>query len=158
MSTFPLPLTQLVHENLSVVMTFAFSRGPLERLVEEKFAGEWKYLRKFVFDIAEARAIKGCIELAVYLRALDDEEKMSAWLRENSGRSFGQVTGADGSTKPLALREVANKIIHAADFSWDFSTENKPFLICTPRGDNQRWRQASIDIVAVAAFCGQLMS
>jgi len=157
MSTFPLPLTQLVHENLSIVMTFAFSRGPLERLVEKKFEGEWKYLRKFVFEIAEERAIKGCIELAIYLRALDDEEKMSVWLRENSGRTFGQVTSSDGSTTPLALREVANKIIHAASFSWDFSTENKPFLICMPR-DNQRWRQANIDIVALAAFCGQLMS
>jgi hypothetical protein len=157
MSTFPLPLTQLVHENLSAVMTFAFSRGPLEQLIETKFEGEWKYLRKFVLDIAEARAIKSCIELAVYLRALDDEEKMSAWLRQNSGRAFGQVTNSDGSTDRLALREVANKIIHAATFSWDFSAENKPFLICTPR-DNQRWRQANIDIVAVAAFCGQLMS
>jgi len=157
MSTFPLPLTQLVHENLSVVMTFAFSRGPLEQLIDKRFQGEWKYLRKFVFDISEARAIKGCIELAVYLRALDDEEKMSAWLRENSGRTFGQVIGSDGSVKPLALREVANKIIHAASFSWDFATENKPLLICSPR-DNQRWQQANIDIVAVAAFCGQLMS
>jgi hypothetical protein len=157
MSTFPLPLTQLVHENLSVVMTFAFSRGPLEQFLEKKFEGEWKYLRKFVFDISEARAIKGCIELAVYLRALDDEEKMSAWLRENSGRSFGLVTGSDGSTQPLGLREVANKIIHAASFAWDFSTENRPLLMCAPR-DNQRWRQANIDIVAVAAFCGGLMS
>ncbi|MGA7985336.1 MAG: hypothetical protein WCA01_09185, partial [Burkholderiales bacterium] len=67
MSTFPLPLTQLVHENLSVVMTFAFSRGPLEQLLEKRFEGEWKYLRKFALDISEARAIKGCIELAVYL-------------------------------------------------------------------------------------------
>ena len=157
MATFPLPLTQLVHENLSIVMTFAFSRGPLEQLIENKFLGEWKYLRKFVFDIAEARTIKACIELAIYLRVLDDEEKMSAWLRENSGRAFGQVTSSNGSTERLALREVANKIIHAADYAWDFSTENKPFLICTPR-DNQRWREARIDIVAVAAFCGQLMS
>ena len=138
-------------------MTFAFSRAQLEQLVDQKFKGEWKYLRKFVFEIAEERAIKACIELAIYLRALDDEEKMSAWLRENSGRAFGQVTHADGSTERLALREVANKIIHAASFSWDFSTENKPFLVCTPR-DNQRWRQANIDIVALAAFCGQLMS
>jgi hypothetical protein len=157
MSTFPLPLTQLVHENLSVVMTFAFSRAPLEQLVENKFLGEWKYLRKVLFDISESRAIKACIELAVYLRALDDEEKMSAWLKQNSGRTFGQVTSSDGATKPLALREVANKIIHAADFAWDFSTQNNPLLICKPR-DNQRWTEAHIDIVAVAAFCGQLMS
>lgn len=156
MATFPLPLTQLVHENLSIVMTFAFSRRPLERLVENKFLGEWKYLRKFVLDISEERTIKACIELAIYLRALDDEEKMSAWLRENSGRAFGQLTSSDGKIDRLVLREVANKIIHAANFSWDFSTENKPLLICIPR-DNQRWLEARIDIVALAAFCGQLM-
>jgi len=157
MATFPLPLTKLVHENLSIVMTFVFSRGPLDQLIDEKFQGEWKYLRKFVFEIAEERAIKACIELAIYLRALDDEEKMSAWLRANSGRAFGRVTCSDGSTERLALREVANKIIHSANFSWDFTTENKPFLICMPR-DKQRWRQADIDIVALAAFCGNLMS
>ena len=138
-------------------MTFAFSRGQLEQLIDQKFEGEWKYLRKFVFEIAEERAIKACIELAIYLRALDDEEKMSAWLRENSGRAFGQVTFSDGSTERLTLREVANKIIHSATFSWDFTIENKPFLVCLPR-EKQRWQQARIDIVALAAFCGDLMS
>ena len=157
MATFPLPLTQLVHENLSVIMTFVFSRGPLEQLIEKKFVGEWKYLRKVAFDIAEERVIKACIELAIYLRALDDEEKMSAWLKENSGESFGQVILPDASAQPLALREVANKIIHAGDFAWDLATENRPFLVCAPR-DNQRWSKARIDIVAVAAFCGMLVS
>lgn len=157
MSNFPLPLTRLIHENLSVVMTYAFSRGSLEGLIERNFAGEWKYLRKAIFEISEERAIKGCIELAMYLRALDDEEKMSAWINANSGGSFGQTICSDGSTKALAFREVANKIIHAAQFSWDISIENRPFLICAPR-DNQRWREANIDIVAVAGFCGQMMS
>ena len=138
-------------------MNFAFSRAPLEQLIEEKFLGEWKYLRKVIFDISEERVVKACIELAIYLRELDDEEKMSAWLKENSGRTFGQVTSPNGSTQPLVLREVANKIIHAAVFTWDFATENKPFLICAPR-DNQRWTEARIDMVAVAAFCGMLIS
>jgi len=157
MARLPLPLTQLVHENLSVVMTFAFSRGPLERLVDEKFEGEWKYLKKFVLDMSEERAIKACIELAIYLRALDDEEQISKWLLENSGRAFGKVTSADGSTERLTFREVVNKIIHAANFKWDFSAADQPLLICTPR-DKQRWRQVRIDIVAVAALCGQFMS
>lgn len=157
MSNFPLPLTTLVHENLSVVMTFVFSRNPLNNLVANRFEGDWKYLRKFVFDIPEKNAIRACIELAVYLRALDDEEKMSQWLRENSGRTFGTVTGLNGKVDPLALRQVANKIIHASDFSWNFSNESEPLLLCIPR-DKQTWTQATIDIVAVAAFCGQLMS
>lgn len=157
MTKLPLPLVQLVHENLSVVMTFAFSREPLERLVDEKFEGEWKYLKKFVLDMSEERAIKACIELAIYLRALDDEIQISKWLRENSGHAFGTVTMADGSTEHLTFRDVANKIIHAATFKWDFSTLGNPQLVCTPR-DNQRWHQACVDFVAVAARCGQFMS
>jgi hypothetical protein len=89
MAMFPLPLSKLIHENLSIVMKYVFSRGPLWKLIDEKFQGEWLYLHKFVIEIAEERAIKACIELAIYLRALDDEEKVSVLLRENSGYSFG---------------------------------------------------------------------
>lgn len=138
-------------------MTFAFSHGSLERLIDEKFKGEWKYLKKVVFDMSEQRAIKACIELAIYLRAFDDEAKISKWLEENSGHGFGNVICADGKDVRLTFREVANKIIHTAGFKWDFSTADRPLLVCTPR-DNQRWRQASIDIVALAAICGEFIS
>lgn len=154
---FPLPLTQLVHENLSTIMAFAFSRGPLEQLIKTRFEGEWKHLHKFLFRIAEKRAIKAVIEVAIYLRTLDDVEKISASLSENNRHIFGQVTLSDGSTESLTLREVTNKIIHAADFSWNFSTQDDPVLICLSR-KNQQWRQADINIVAFSAFCGLLMS
>jgi len=50
MSHFSLPLTRLVHENLSIVMCFAYSRKSLSKMVEgNKFMGEWKYLNKALF-------------------------------------------------------------------------------------------------------------
>lgn len=57
-----LPLTGLIHKNLSVVMTFAFSRVLLEQLRERRFPANWKYLDKALFRLAEQRAIKACID------------------------------------------------------------------------------------------------
>lgn len=48
---FSLPMTRIVHENFSVIVAYAFSRKPLEHHME-RFVGEWKYLRKALFDIA----------------------------------------------------------------------------------------------------------
>lgn len=156
MDKLPLPLVRIVQENLSSVPMFVFFRRPLERLLEEKFIGEWKYLRKIVFEISEERAVKACIELAIFLRALDDEEEISAYLNKTSGRHFGRVFETKGeSSTPLKPREVTNKIIHASSFDWDFSNEDKSVLICHPR-DRQRWHRAEVDIVALAAFCGEL--
>lgn len=157
MSPFSLPLTQLIHENLSVLMSFAFSRQPLEQLVKTKFEGEWKFLRKALFAIPEQRATRACIELALFLRLLDDKEDMSGYLKQTSGRSFGRLILKGKPAKRLELREVANKIIHASDLEWDFSAEHSPVLVCSSQNTG-KWVQAEINVVAVAAFCGQLMS
>jgi hypothetical protein len=45
MAQFGIPLTQLIHENLSIVMDFAFARGSIESLLQT-FQGDWKYLHK----------------------------------------------------------------------------------------------------------------
>jgi len=79
MSRFSLPLTSLVHENLSIIMSFAYSRKPLKNMVEAKFKGEWKYLNKALFEISAQHAEKACVELALFLRTLDDEEEISAY-------------------------------------------------------------------------------
>ena len=68
MSRFSLPLTRLVHENLSIVMCFAYSRKPLEKMIQAKFKGEWKYLNKALFEISAEQAEKACVELALFLR------------------------------------------------------------------------------------------
>lgn len=48
-------------------------------MIESKFLGEWKYLNKALFDVSAERAEKACLELALFLRMLDDEEKISAY-------------------------------------------------------------------------------
>ncbi len=133
------------------------TRIPLEELVKTKFEGEWKFLRKALFAIPEERATKACIELALFMRLLDDKEDISGYLKQTSARSFGRLILKDKPEKKLVLREVANKIIHAADLEWNFSSEDRPVLVCTSH-KNEKWTHAEIDIVAVAAFCGQLMS
>jgi hypothetical protein len=73
MSRFSVPLTRLVHENLSIVMCYAYSQKPLAEMIESKFKGEWKYLNKALFEISAERAEKACLELALFLRMVDDE-------------------------------------------------------------------------------------
>src|SRR5207249_11619378 len=73
MGRYSLPLTPLIHENLSALMSFAYSRKPLMELMGG-FSGEWKYLNKALFEISDERAEKACSELALFLRRRDDDD------------------------------------------------------------------------------------
>lgn len=150
-------MTKLIHEKLSIVMTFCYSRKPLEELVESQFRGEWKYLRKALFDISEQHAEKACLELALFLRLLDDEEGMSSYLKKTSDPTFGRLIRDNKSEKALSLRYVCNKIIHASRLQWDFQTGANPLLICQSQ-EPQKWSRAEVDVVSLAALCGELMS
>lgn len=157
MTGVSLPLGRLVHENLSVVLDFAFSRSAIADMLK-RFDGEWKYLRKAVLEISEARANKAAIELAMFLRMLDDHvgREISTYFTQNHGKVFGHVRArADGTDSPLSIREVANKIIHASELSWDVSEPSRPMLMCTGQA-GQSWTHAQIDLVNLAAFCGGL--
>jgi|SRR6185437_2631427 len=155
-------LTTLIHENMAVVMTFAFSREPLIALMSTHFHGEWKYLRKFVFEIPEERATRAAVELAAFFRLLDDDQKLAGYLKEVSPwRSFGTVFDQQGDRSDLLMREVANKIIHSANLEWDFSSPKNPKLVSYASQEQQpryNWTRAEIRIVDFAAFCGELMS
>jgi len=63
----------------------------------------------------------------------------------------------DGTETVLPFREVANKILHSSRPEWDFSKDSDPLLICHTR-DTEKWLRAEVDLVAVAAVCGTLMS
>ena len=153
-----IPLSRLIHENLSVVMTFAFSRQPLEDMMQHRFQGEWKYLSKALFDISEVRAQRACLEFAVLLRTLDDRESMSAEMKTGHPTDgYGDLFTEDGSKRPLTLRDVSNKIIHAASLTWDFARTGWPILVCEAAG-GQEWKRAEIHWVQVAAACGNIMS
>jgi hypothetical protein len=55
-------------------MSFAYSRLALEQLAEERFGGEWKYLRRALFEIPDERATRALIELGLYIRMIDEDE------------------------------------------------------------------------------------
>jgi hypothetical protein len=108
--------TRLIHEHIATIMSFAYSRQPLQKLIQRRFEGEFKYLWLALNDIPEQRAERALIELGLYIRVIDDAENVSTYL----GRrwTFGEVVQADRSRTPLVLREVANKIIHAERYAW----------------------------------------
>ena len=71
------------------------------------------------------------------------------------------IYGTDGTTKPLSLKELTNKIIHAEELSWDLSDEKAPKLLCIApdaQKEKYKWTKAEVDIVILAAHCGTIMS
>src|SRR4051812_23324799 len=106
MPTLSLPVTKLIRENVSVLMTYAFSRAPLQDWAAKSLKGEFKHFRETVFGMAEQRAEKACLELAIFLRYLDDEQNLSAAYIETSEMTFGQLHLRDGKAIDLKLREV----------------------------------------------------
>lgn len=158
MSNLTLPARQLIRENIATMLTFAFSRRPLEKLYESTFVGEWNILKDTLFDITQHRAERACLELALLLRYLDDEDKLAKYVEERSNFTFGRLVLPDNSETELALRDVANKIIHAKGFEWMESQHTRyPMLICHSR-ESDKWARAEIELVNLAAVCGNLAS
>lgn len=158
MGAFSIPLTRLVHENISIIMGYAYSQVPLAQMMDRRFAGEWKYLNKALFELSAARAEKACFELALFLRMVDDEEGISGYHTATQNvPNCGKIVMKDKSERPLPFREVSNKIIHSARLEWDFRSGPDPKVICHTR-EEEKWLHAEVDIVAVARVCGQLMS
>lgn len=156
---YPLQLTRLVHENLSIVISFAYSHKPLSGLIEDRFHGYWKYLEKAIFEIGEERANRAIAELALLIRTLDDEEGITNFDKQcGMNWNCGRLIKKNGEEEELSFREFSNKIIHAKTFKWEFSSDD-PKLICYARNkDNQKWIRAEVDLIGIAAFCGRLMS
>jgi hypothetical protein len=160
MKKYPIQLTQLVHENLSIVMSFAYSHRTLIDLMEKNFMGEWKYLRRAIFEIGEERANRAITELAVLMRILDDQERISDYYKQCGMKwNCGRLIKENGKVEELSPRQFSNKIIHSKTFEWDFSAEERPILICYAQDDDARkWIRSEVDLVGLAAFCGMLMS
>jgi hypothetical protein len=153
-----LPLTRLVHDNLSVVMCFAYSRKALLDLRNSKFHGGWKYLDKALFDYSQERADKAFIELALFLRMIDDEWAISKYHTTTKNiPDCGKLVMKDGSEKKLTFREVSNKIIHSSQLEWELSNPPNLFFRCKSR-DEEKWLFADIDLIAFAGVCGNLIS
>jgi hypothetical protein len=149
-------ITRLIHENFWTVLSFAFGRPIVSQVVEERFLGEWKFLNKTVHGFAEVQADRALLAMATQIRVLDDAENVDAAYRTTNGRPLGEVIQADDTGTPIYLRDMTNKIMHAALFKWDFSSPKEPRIICISH-DQSRWKEAYIDIVALMGLVGMLM-
>ena len=150
-----LPYSTLIHENFSLVITYAFSKVTLEKWLDRKFHGEWKYLRRICFDVSEERVNRALLELAILLRLLDDKENISEYYKSSDQTPLGKVVQKDGTEEPLFFRDMTNKILHSSGFSWDFSDPDNPILKC--HSDEPKWREAEVYMIQLAALCGGLM-
>lgn len=155
MTTLSLPVARTIRENVARLLTYAFSRGPLQKVVNERLQGEFELFRETAFQLSTHHAERACLELALLLRYLDDEAQVSETYLGYSQVNFGYLKKPDGAVEALTLRDVANKIIHARGFDWDTTSNDNPKLICHPR-DDEMWASATVDITALAAVCGSL--
>src|SRR5215467_9636167 len=147
-----LPFTQLLHENLSVVMTFAFSRPALVKCLSERFHGRWEYLWKACYEISEQRANRALLELALQLRLIDYEQQVSDYCRETERHPFGKVVKQDGTEENLHYRDLTNKILHSSGIEWTFADPDNPVIVC--HSDKlARWVRAEIPVLHLASLC-----
>jgi hypothetical protein len=157
-----LPYTKLLHENFSVIMTYAFSEPVLARLLNSRFHGEWKYLCKVCFEISGQRANRALLELALQLRLIDAKENLSTYFTliiEATGRapSHGKIIKKDGTEVDLSFREITNKILHSSGIEWEFDDPDNPVIICYLDEPSQ-WVRAEIQVLCLAALVGGFMS
>ena len=115
---------------------------------------EWKYWCKACFEISETRANGALLELAVLLRLIDNQEKTPNYIKNSI--DCGRLIRDKRRPTKLNFRGAANKIIHAAAVEWCFSEPMRPTIICHSDASEQ-WR-AEINVEALAAFCGRIMS
>jgi hypothetical protein len=94
--------------------------------------------------------------MATQLRILDDAEGLSKYYKEIGDQStLGEVIQSNSEQEPLYLRDMTNKIIHAAKFRWDLSAANGPTIICLPTvGDH--WKEARINVVSMMRKIGAI--
>ncbi len=149
-----LPWSTLVHQKLATIATFAYSQPALAKMREEHFVGEWKFLNKVIHEIPSHEAKKACLEFALYLRSLDDEQRLTGiWKRIKQAPKVGILHLKSGKTEPLSPREMSNKLIHAEEIKWDFSAE--PKINCVAwESENEKWVRAEIDVRAMLALGG----
>jgi len=171
MSAFKLPLGQLVRENLSIVLCYAYSARPLWAEILARMPGKERFALE-IFLLADRRAQKALMELALFLRTLDDDEGITARLRHtDTNLSCGTLYMESGMQEELPLREVANKIIHAKSLDWRITLRDDgdsikedalPTVVAIARKHSAqtpkkyRWAEAHIDLIVLGFMCSQI--
>jgi hypothetical protein len=149
-------ITRLIHENLWIVISFAFARPVVDTVVAQRFTGEWKYLEKTISEFSERRADRALLEMAIELRALDDQDKLDELFKKKARWPLGTVVQGDDLITDLHFRDMTNKVMHAKSFEWDLSNPMAPKVVCLPH-DEQRWKRAEINLIALMALVGGLI-
>jgi hypothetical protein len=152
-----IPITRIIKDNLALVMMYAFSQPSLRKFRGSNFAGgDWPYVDEVLFAIPEQVATRAFLELALLFRTLDDQESIDDG---SLGAMFGNLYLKDGTSTPLQMRDVSNKVIHAQRHEWVFTDPVVPALraFAAPNA-REKWLRADIDIRTFAVGCGMLMS
>lgn len=152
----PYELTRNAQENFGTVLMFAFGQPAVLRVINDKFKGEWKFLNKLVSEVSERRADRALLEMAVQLRALDDLNDLNASYQQQKMPPLGKVVQGDNSETDLYFRDMTNKIMHAAGFSWELADLEVPQIVCLSN-DGTRWKEAHISLVTLMMYLGGLM-
>jgi hypothetical protein len=148
-------ITRLIHENWVVVISFALAWPRWTVLLDEQDAvGAGKQLQKS-FELAEHRADRALLEMAIQLRALDDEEHLSNIYKKGKREPLGVVVQSDETVTDLYFRDLTNKIMHAAGFHWLLSDPNSPRVICLPHSQ-ETWQRAEVNLLALMRLIGGL--
>jgi hypothetical protein len=148
-------ITRLIHENFWIVLSFAFAQPVVGRLMEQRFKGEWKYLRKSVYENAEQRADRALLEMTTQLRVLDDAEGLNEYFRQVQRAPLGIVVQGNGATTELHFRDMTNKLMHGTHYEWRLGGDDPKIIIHS--NQPERWRSAEIGVEALMALVGGLM-
>jgi len=148
-------ITCLIHDNFWIVLSFAFARPVIGRIINEKFKGEWKYLHKAIYENAEIRADRALLELGTQLRALDGEQALNDIFKQTHQPAFGEVIQGDGARTEMHFRDMTNKIIHGSHYEWRLGDDNPMIVIHS--NEPQRWQTAELSIIRLMGLIGQLM-
>jgi len=168
----------IIHDNLGIVLTYAFSKPALEEYRRWLTGQRWYHSDRILRELPEQRATRAIIELAVMFRALDDASEITKneWVVTHpyvvyhpTPYVYGKLYSLDGEPEPLPLREVPNKIIHANSIEWSFSGPNErrsfstvgePLIVCHAAGTDSRfkWTRAEVFVKAFAGVCASLSS
>ena len=149
-----LPLVELILENISTIMGYAFSTPTLEKWTKRFFeGGECKSLGIACFEIPQKRATLALLQLATQLRLLDNYYPPPSYYELD----FGKIIKQDGAEEKLYFRDMTNKIMHSTAIAWNFSDHDDPIIICHS-DDPARWMRAEIKISSIAFYCGSLQS
>jgi hypothetical protein len=160
----------IIHDNLGIVLTYAFSWSALDDYRGWLRAHQWQVSDRVLLELPEQRATRAIIELAVMFRALDDVREITKdpyvtthpyVVYHPSKEIYGKLYGLSREPEPLPLGEVPNKIIHANSIEWSFSNPKEPLIICHALESETRrykWTRAEVFVKAFAAVCAALAS